>query len=75
MPLQGDIMIVIASQIILCSVVFAVFLIRFYALNYYISYYVFVFQKIIKCILSARARYYLRYSWIGYLQVNGPAAQ
>ena len=51
-----DYSIIVATlQIILRSVVFIVFLVRFYAINYHISYYVFVFQKIIKCILSARA--------------------
>lgn len=48
-------MIVATLQTILHSVVFVVFLVRFYALNYHVSCYVFVFQKIIKCILSARA--------------------
>lgn len=47
--------IVATLQIILRSVVFIVFLVRFYTLNHHISYYVFVFQKIIKFILSAQA--------------------
>lgn len=51
-----DYSIIVATlQLILHTVVFTVFLVRFYALNYHISYYVFVFQKIIKCILSAPA--------------------
>lgn len=49
-------MIVATLQIILHYVVFIVFLVRFNIVNYHISYYVFVFQKIIKCILSARTR-------------------
>lgn len=50
-----DYSIIVATlQSILRIVVFVVFLVRFYALNYHILYYTFVFQKIIKCILSAR---------------------